>query len=72
MSRNEAKRLFKGRDVAESLKHQGIYIRSSSFKGVAEEAPAAYKDIDEVIASAKGAGLVAPVARVLPMVCIKG
>jgi len=72
MSRNEAKRLFTGRDVAESLKHQGIYIRSFSFKGIAEEAPAAYKDIDEVITSAAGAGLVAPVARVRPMVCVKG
>lgn len=72
MSRNEAKRLFKGRDVAESLKHQGIYVRSFSFNGIAEEAPAAYKDIDEVITSATGAGLTAPVAKVRPMVCVKG
>lgn len=72
MSRNEAKRHFKGRDVAESLKHQGIYVRSFSFKGIAEEAPAAYKDIDEVIASATGAGLTAPVAKVRPMICVKG
>jgi len=72
MSRTEARRLFKGRDVAESLKHQGIYVRSFSFKGIAEEAPASYKDIDEVIRSAAGAGLVTPVARVKPLVCIKG
>jgi len=72
MSRTEARRRFKGRDVAESLKHQGIFVRSFSFKGIAEEAPASYKGIDEVVRSATGAGLVIPVARVRPLVCIKG
>lgn len=72
MSRTEARRYFKGRDVAESLKHEGIYVRSFSTKGIAEEAPGAYKDIDEVVRCAAGAGLVAPVAKVRPLVCVKG
>lgn len=72
MSRNEAKRLFGGRELTNSLKRKGIYVRSFSYKGIAEEAPAAYKDIDEVVRSASGAGLVVPVARVRPIICIKG
>ncbi|MBI9081891.1 MAG: RtcB family protein [Pseudodesulfovibrio sp.] len=58
--------------MAESLKHQSIYVRNFSFKGIAEEAPASYKDIDEVVRSAVDAGLMPPVARVKPLVCIKG
>jgi tRNA-splicing ligase RtcB len=72
LSRAQAKRRWKGRDVVESLKHQGIFVRTGSFKGVAEEAPGAYKDIDEVVAAASGAGLARPVARLLPLVCVKG
>lgn len=72
MSRNEAKRLHNGRDVSDTLRHQGIYVRSFSTKSIAEEAPAAYKNIDEVVTSAAGAGLVVPVARVMPLVCVKG
>lgn len=72
MSRTEARLLFKRRDVTESLKHQSIYVRNFSFKGIAEKAPASYKDIDEVVRSAVSAELVPPVAWVKPLVCIKG
>lgn len=72
MSRTLAKKRFKGRDVADSLRQNGIFVRSFSSKGIAEEAPDAYKCIDEVVASATGAGLIIPVAKVLPLVCVKG
>ncbi|WP_147821605.1 RtcB family protein [Salidesulfovibrio onnuriiensis] len=72
LSRTAAKKRFIGRDIAESLRHQGIFVRSFSFKGIAEEAPGAYKDIIEVITSARYAGLAAPVARLRPLVCVKG
>lgn len=72
LSRTDAKMRYIGRDVAASLAHQGILVRTNSFKGIAEEAPGAYKDIEAVVSSAAGAGLVRPVARVLPLVCVKG
>lgn len=72
LSRSEAKRVFKGADIVESLRHQGVIVRSKSVKSVAEEAPGAYKESSEVVASAVGAGLVAPVARLMPLVCVKG
>lgn len=72
MSRSQAKKRWKGRDVVESLRHKGIFVRTGSFKGVAEEAPGAYKDVDEVVVAAAGAGLVGVVAKLLPLVCVKG
>ncbi|MUM78347.1 RNA-splicing ligase RtcB [Pseudodesulfovibrio sp. F-1] len=72
LSRTEARRRFVGRDLMESLRHQGVFVRTMSSRGIAEEAPGAYKDIDEVTSSAAGAGLAAPVARTLPLVCVKG
>lgn len=72
LSRSAAKKRFVGRDIAESLRHKGIFVRSFSFKGIAEEAPGAYKDISNVITSAAGAGLVTPVARLQPLICVKG
>ena len=47
-------------------------IRDSSYAGAAEEAPGAYKDVDQVVEAAVGAGLNALVAKVRPLVCIKG
>ncbi|MFH1914113.1 MAG: RtcB family protein [Pseudomonadota bacterium] len=72
LSRTEARRRFVGSDLMETLRRQGIFVRTKSSRGIAEEAPAAYKDIDEVTSSAAGAGLAAPVARTLPLVCVKG
>lgn len=54
------------------LATRGILIRSPSPRGVAEEAPGAYKDVARVVEAADRAGLSRKVARLEPMVCIKG
>jgi tRNA-splicing ligase RtcB len=72
MSRHRATRQWRGRKVIESLADRGIIVRSVSMRGVAEEAPGAYKDVRDVVDSADRAGLAQKVARLEPMVCIKG
>ncbi len=72
MSRHEALRRFGGRRIADTLEQHGILIRSPSMRGVAEEAPDAYKDVSEVVEAAGEAGLAHIVARLEPRVCIKG
>jgi hypothetical protein len=72
MSRHEATRRWHGKDVVKSLEQKGILIRSPSFRGVAEEAPEAYKDVDEVVEAAHGAKLSWKVAKLLPLICVKG
>ena len=72
MSRHAACRQWKGRQVIEELAARGIFIRSPSSRGVAEEAPGAYKDVSAVVDAAAAAGLARKVARVEPLVCIKG
>jgi tRNA-splicing ligase RtcB len=58
--------------VVDELAERGILVRSPSFRGVAEEAPAAYKDVTAVVNAAQGAGIARKVARLEPIVCIKG
>jgi tRNA-splicing ligase RtcB len=72
MSRNQARKLWRGRQVVDDLADRGIVIRSPSDRGVAEEAPGAYKDVANVVAASERAGLARRVARLRPMVCIKG
>ena len=72
MSRRKAYKLWKGRQVTDELRDQGIIIRSPSSRGVAEEAPGAYKDVDAVVDAAHAAGLARKVARLKPVICIKG
>ena len=72
MSRHQAKRTWRGRQVMDQLASRGILIRSPSLRGVAEEAPGAYKDVDAVVDTAHQAGLARKVARVEPLICIKG
>ncbi len=72
MSRHRAKKQWRGCKVIKNLAHRGIIVRSVSMRGVAEEAPGAYKDVRAVVDSADGAGLARKVARLEPMVCIKG
>jgi tRNA-splicing ligase RtcB len=72
MSRHQALRTWKGRQVVDELAARGILIRSPSMRGVAEEAPGAYKDVSAVVDAADAAGLARKVARVEPLVCIKG
>jgi len=72
MSRHEALRRWQGRAVVDELAARGILIRSPSMRGVAEEAPHAYKDVGAVVDAADQAGLAGKVARLAPLVCIKG
>ncbi|MGD2084232.1 MAG: RtcB family protein [Chromatiales bacterium] len=72
MSRHQATRRWKGRAVVDDLAGRGILIRSPSMRGVAEEAPGAYKDVAAVVDAADRAGLSRKVARLEPLICIKG
>ena len=72
MSRNQALRQWHGRQVIDELAARGILIRSPSPRGVAEEAPGAYKDVSAVVDASEAAGLARKVARLEPLVCIKG
>ena len=72
MSRSQASRLWNGRQVVDELAARGILIRSPSQRGVAEEAPGAYKDVSEVVDAADRAQLARKIARLEPMICIKG
>ena len=72
MSRHQAYRQYHGRQVIDELAARGIMIRSPSQRGIAEEAPGAYKDVDAVVLSAEQAGLARRVAKLKPLICIKG
>jgi tRNA-splicing ligase RtcB len=73
MSRHQAARTWRSSRVLEDeLKHRGIVVRSRSWRGLVEEAPGAYKDAAAVVAVAERAGLARRVARLRPMVCVKG
>ncbi|NLW84402.1 MAG: RtcB family protein [Phycisphaerae bacterium] len=72
MSRNAATKQFHGKEVVGRLAAQGILIRSRSMRGIAEEAPGAYKDVSEVVEVAHQVGLARKVARLVPLACIKG
>jgi len=72
MSRTEAKKNVRGEILLKQLKEKGIFIRAGSVSGAAEEAPEAYKNIDLVIESAVGAGLVKKVAKLRPVAVVKG
>jgi len=72
MSRRSAYKTWKGRQVIDELHARGILIRSPSSRGVAEEAPGAYKDVDDVVDAADAAGLARKVARLRPVICVKG
>jgi len=72
MSRQQALKRWHGRQVVDALAARGILIRSPSSRGIAEEAPGAYKDVAAVVDAADRAGLARKVARVEPLVCVKG
>lgn len=72
MSRHAALKQWSGRKIVDDLASQGILIRSPSTRGVAEEAPGAYKDVGTVVVAAEQAGLARRVARLRPLICIKG
>jgi tRNA-splicing ligase RtcB len=72
MSRHKALHTWKGRQVIDELAARGIVVKSPSSRGVAEEAPGAYKDVGAVVDAADTAGLSRKVAKLLPLVCVKG
>ena len=72
MSRHAALKTWSGRQISDSLFAEGIVIRSPSPRGIAEEAPGAYKDVNVVVETAELAGLARRVARLRPVICIKG
>jgi len=72
MSRRQARKQWRGRQLLDDLAARGILVRSPSFRGVAEEAPGAYKDVTAVVEAGEQAGIARKVARLEPLVCIKG
>jgi tRNA-splicing ligase RtcB (3'-phosphate/5'-hydroxy nucleic acid ligase) len=72
MSRHQAKKQFRGEKLLREMESRGIYVRSASFGGVAEEAGSAYKDIDDVVEATELAGLSRRVVRLTPIGNIKG
>jgi len=72
MSRKQALKQWHGRQLVDELARQGILIRTRSMRGVAEEAPGAYKDVDAVAEATERAGLARRVAFLRPKVCVKG
>lgn len=72
MSRNQAIKTFKADEIIEKLRKKGIIVMAKSKKGLCEEAPEAYKDVNEVIDATCKAGLTKKVVKLIPMGCIKG
>lgn len=72
MSRHQASRTWQGASLIKELETKGILIRSLSYEGVAEEAPDAYKDVNEVVEAADLAKLSSKVAYLRPLICVKG
>lgn len=72
MSRSKAKKTVWGEDLRNELQSSGIHVRAGSMAGLAEEAPMAYKDVDDVVGTVVGAGIARKVARLVPVAVIKG
>jgi tRNA-splicing ligase RtcB len=71
-SRHQAARGVDGRQLRATLEAEGIAVRGTSWRGLAEESPAAYKDVSAVVAASEGAGLCRKVARLAPVGVVKG
>ncbi len=72
MSRAKAKKTVKGAQLRQELESRGIVVRAGSMSGLAEEAPAAYKDVTRVVNIVHRAGIGRKVARLEPIAVIKG
>jgi tRNA-splicing ligase RtcB (3'-phosphate/5'-hydroxy nucleic acid ligase) len=72
LSRTQAKKQFRGDALQRKMEEQGIYVRTASYSGLAEEAGAAYKNADDVVRATELAGLSKPVARLVPLGNVKG
>jgi tRNA-splicing ligase RtcB (3'-phosphate/5'-hydroxy nucleic acid ligase) len=72
MSRTQARKRVEGAELRRSLERQGIVVRAASNRGLTEEAPLAYKEVDAVVSVVERAGLARRVARLRPIGVIKG
>ena len=72
MSRHQARREVRGSQLRAEMAEAGIEVRADSDRGLTEETPAAYKNVDEVVATCEQAGLARPVARLRPVGVVKG
>ena len=72
MSRAKARKTYRGEALKKDMEKRGIYVRSNSYQGLAEEAGAAYKNVDDVIEAAELAGISKRVVRLTPIGNIKG
>jgi len=72
MSRHAAIRAISGQEVIRNLQQKGILVKCWSIRGIAEEAPLAYKNIDQVVEVVDRAGLSRKVAKLVPLAVIKG
>lgn len=71
-SRRQAAKQYRSDQLARELREKGILVRAHGRRSLAEEAPAAYKDVEQVVSVMAEAGVVARVARLKPIICIKG
>jgi tRNA-splicing ligase RtcB len=71
-SRHQAAKSVQGKELQQRLETAGIAVRGSSWRGLAEETPEAYKDVDAVVEAAEGAGLCRRIARLIPIGVVKG
>lgn len=72
MSRSKAKRKYWGKQIKEELSKKGILVKAASIQVIAEEAPGAYKDIDEVVNVSHELEIVEKVVRLVPIGVVKG
>jgi tRNA-splicing ligase RtcB len=72
MSRTQARKGIRSSELKQKLNERGIAINTGSLSGLAEEAPSAYKDVDEVVEIVHQAGIAKKVARFRPLTVVKG
>ena len=72
LSRTAAAKKFQGGEIIRTLAGRNIIIKSDSMRGLAEEAPDAYKNVSAVVEATANAGLAKKVAKLKPLICIKG
>ena len=72
LSRTAVRKQVQGAELRRELERRGIVVRSASNKGLAEEAPQAYKDVEAVVEIVERAGLARRVAQLVPLGVIKG
>jgi tRNA-splicing ligase RtcB len=72
MSRTKARKIWRGQKLQREMEERGIYVRTASWPGLAEEAGGAYKDIDDVIVATELAGISKRVVQFTPIGNVKG